>query len=81
MPTEPSSSQAWITRFGEDIKGVFAANDGMGVGALEALRQNSLAGKVQVVGLDGIEAAVAAVEACVANASPNRRPAPLLAFA
>ena len=55
--------QAWITRFGEDIKGVFAANDGMGVGALEALRQNSLAGKVQVVGLDGIEAAVAAVEA------------------
>ena len=26
-------------------------------------------------------AAVAAVEACVANASPNRRPAPLLAFA
>jgi HD-GYP domain-containing protein (c-di-GMP phosphodiesterase class II) len=25
--------------------------------------------------------AVAAVEACVANASPNRRPAPLLAFA
>lgn len=55
--------QAWITRFGDDIKGVFAANDGMGVGALEALRQNGLAGKVQVVGLDGIEAAVAAVEA------------------
>jgi ribose transport system substrate-binding protein len=55
--------QAWITRFGDEIKGVFAANDGMGVGALEALRQNGLAGKVQVVGLDGIEAAVAAVEA------------------
>jgi ribose transport system substrate-binding protein len=55
--------QAWITRFGDEVKGVFAANDGMGVGALEALRQNGLAGKVQVVGLDGIEAAVAAVEA------------------
>ena len=55
--------QAWITRFGDEIKGVFAANDGMGLGALEALRQNGLAGTVPVVGLDGIEAAVAAIEA------------------
>lgn len=55
--------QAWLTRFGDDIKGVFAANDGMGMGALEALRQNGLAGKVPVVGIDGIDAAVAAVEA------------------
>jgi ribose transport system substrate-binding protein len=54
--------QAWITRFGDDIKGVFAANDGMGMGALEALRQNGLAGKVPVVGIDGIDAAVKAVE-------------------
>lgn len=55
--------QAWLTRFGTDIKGVFAANDGMGMGALEALRQNGLAGKVPVVGIDGIEAALNAVEA------------------
>lgn len=55
--------QAWITRFGDDIKGVFAANDGMGLGALEALRQNGLAGTVPVVGLDGIAAAVKAIEA------------------
>jgi len=55
--------QAWITRFGDQIKGVFAANDGMGMGALEALRQNNLAGTVPVVGIDGIDAALAAVEA------------------
>ncbi len=56
-------TQAWITRFGGKIKGVFAANDGMGMGALEALRQNGLAGKVPVVGLDGIAEAVKATEA------------------
>jgi ribose transport system substrate-binding protein len=55
--------QAWITRFGDEIKGVFAANDGMGMGALEALRQNGLAGTVPVVGIDGIDSAVKAVEA------------------
>ena len=55
--------QAWLTRYGDDIKGVFAANDGMGIGALEALRQEGRAGEVPVVGLDGIEAALAAVEA------------------
>ena len=55
--------QAWLTRFGDEIKGVFAANDGMGMGALEALRQNGLAGKVPVVGIDGIDAAVKAIEA------------------
>ena len=53
-------TQAWITRFGDEIKGVFAANDGMGMGALEALRQNNLAGTVPVVGIDGIDAALAA---------------------
>jgi len=55
--------QAWMTRFGDDIKGVFAANDGMGMGALEALRQNGLAGKVPVTGIDGIAEAVKAIEA------------------
>ena len=55
--------QAWITRFGPEIKGVWAANDGMGIGALEALRQEGLAGQVPVTGIDGIEAAIAAVKA------------------
>ena len=54
--------QAWLTQFGDQIKGVFAANDGMGMGALEALRQEGLAGVVPVVGIDGIEAALDATE-------------------
>ena len=33
------------------------------MGALEALRQNGLAGKVPVVGIDGIDAALSAIEA------------------
>jgi len=55
-------TQAWLTRFGDKIKGVWAANDGMGIGALEALRQEGLAGTVKVTGIDGIDAAVAAVK-------------------
>jgi ribose transport system substrate-binding protein len=50
-----------LTRFGDKIKGVWAANDDMGSGALEALRAEGLAGKVPVVGIDGIKAAVDAV--------------------
>lgn len=53
----------WLTRFGGDIKGVWAANDDMGLGALEALRAEGLAGKVLVTGIDGIKAAVDAVRA------------------
>jgi ribose transport system substrate-binding protein len=52
---------AWLTRFGSDIKGVWAANDDMGTGALEALRGEGLAGEVKVTGIDGIKLAVEAV--------------------
>lgn len=51
----------WLTRFGSDIKGIWAANDSMGVGALEALRAEGLAGEVLVTGIDGIQLAVEAV--------------------
>jgi len=56
-------TQTWLTRFGRDIKGVWAANDGMGIGALEALRQEGLAGEVLVTGIDGIDAAIEAIKA------------------
>lgn len=52
-----------LTRFGSKIKGVWAANDDMGTGALEALRAEGLAGKVPVVGIDGIKAAIDAIRA------------------
>jgi ribose transport system substrate-binding protein len=54
---------AWITRFGSKIKGVWAANDGMAIGALEALRAEGLAGKVLVTGVDGTKDAVSAIRA------------------
>ena len=65
---------SWLTRFGDKIKGVWAANDDMGTGALEALRAQGLAGKIPVVGIDGIKAAVEAVKAgefvCTVTSDP-----------
>jgi ribose transport system substrate-binding protein len=65
---------SWLTRFGTDIKGIWAANDDMGVGALQALRAQNLAGKVPIVGIDGIKAAVYAVKAgefvCTVTSDP-----------
>ena len=54
--------QTWLTKYGGRIKGVWAANDDMALGALEALRAVGLAGKIPVVGVDGIPEAIAAVE-------------------
>jgi len=67
-------TSSWLARFGEKIKGVWAANDSMGTGVLEALRAQGLAGKVPVVGIDGIPAAVQAVKAgefvCTTTSDP-----------
>jgi ribose transport system substrate-binding protein len=52
---------AWLTRFGSEIKGIWCANDGMAIGALEALRAEGLAGQVQVSGVDGTKDAVQAI--------------------
>ena len=54
--------QAWLAKYGNRIRGVWAANDDMALGALEALRAAGLAGRVPVVGVDGIPEAIAAVE-------------------
>ena len=56
-------TQAWLTRFGDDVKGIWAANDEMAVGALEALRGEGLAGQIPITGIDGTAPAVAAVAA------------------
>ena len=54
---------AWMTRFGSDIKGIWAANDNMAMGALEALRAEGLAGQVLVSGVDGTHLAVEGIMA------------------
>jgi ribose transport system substrate-binding protein len=45
-----------------DVTGVWAANDNMAMGALEALRAAGLAGKVMVTGVDGIPEMLEAVK-------------------
>ncbi len=52
-----------------DVDGVWAANDNMAMGALEALRAKDLAGKVQVVGVDGIEEMIRAIDKGEATAT------------
>lgn len=44
-----------------DVDGVWAANDNMAMGSLEALRAAGLAGKVKVCGVDGIEEMIRAI--------------------
>ncbi|MEO7580877.1 MAG: sugar ABC transporter substrate-binding protein [Massilia sp.] len=53
--------QTWLAKYGAQIKGVWAANDDMALGALEALRAAGLAGRIPVVGVDGIPEAIAAI--------------------
>ena len=54
--------QTWLAKYGNQIAGVWAANDDMALGALEALRAADLAGKIPVVGVDGIPEAIAAID-------------------
>jgi ribose transport system substrate-binding protein len=51
----------WISAFGNDIDGVIAQNDDMGLGALQALREAGIKG-VPIVGVDGIEDGLKAVK-------------------
>lgn len=57
------ATQAWLTRFGNDIKGIWAANDEMAMGAIEALRAEGLNGKIPVSGIDGTPPALEAIVA------------------
>jgi ribose transport system substrate-binding protein len=50
----------WISSFGDDIDGIVAENDDMGLGALQATREAKL--KLPIVGVDGIEDGLKAVK-------------------
>ena len=54
-------TNAWLTQFGDQIGGIWAANDDMALAAVEALRADGRAGKVPVTGVDGIQLAVESV--------------------
>ena len=57
-----------------DIKAVFAQNDEMALGAIEAIEAAGLTGKIQVVGFDGTEDGLAAVEAGTLSATVAQQP-------
>ncbi len=50
----------WISGFGDQINGVVAENDDMGLGALQALKESGKS--VPIVGIDGIEDGLNAVK-------------------
>jgi ribose transport system substrate-binding protein len=51
-----------LTKHGADVKGIWAANDDMALGALEALKQAGREGEVAVVGIDAVPDALTAIQ-------------------
>jgi len=54
--------RTWVARFGDDLRGIMASNDGMARGAIAALKEKGLNGKVFVTGSDGSGWALDAVK-------------------
>lgn len=63
-----------LTRFGDDIKGIFSANDSMTLGIIEALRAEGLAGQIPIVSYDGtpdvVKLCIAGEVLCTVSTSP-----------
>lgn len=57
-----SLMENWIQSYGDQVNAVFAQNDEMGMGALQALEQAKLKDKVVVVSIDAIADALQAVK-------------------
>ena len=55
-------TQTWLSKY-DDIDAIWAANDTMGLGAIEALKLEGKNGQILVCGCDGIAAAYEAIEA------------------
>ncbi len=58
-----SVAQDFLSRYGSQISGFIPENDDMAIGAIQALREKGLAGKIPVVGTDGIKDGMRAVRA------------------
>ena len=57
-----------------DITGIFAANDTMGLGAAQSVKNAGLAGKVSIISVDGITAALQAVKSGELNGTISQYP-------
>lgn len=61
--TAQNVTQTWLTKYGDKIDGVWTANDGMALGALEALKNSGRGdGEVPVSGIDGLQEAIELVQ-------------------
>ena len=58
-----SIMQDWLSRYGNQINGVIGENDDMAIGAIQAMREKNLAGKIPISGVDGIKDGMRAVRA------------------
>ncbi|MGD1816100.1 MAG: sugar ABC transporter substrate-binding protein [Pleomorphochaeta sp.] len=54
-------TETWLSKY-PDIDGIWCANDGMALGALQALKAKGLNKVVKVVGVDGVPEAIEAIE-------------------
>jgi len=66
-------TEAFLAKY-PDVKGIWAANDNMGLGALEALRTAGLAETIPVVGIDGTSEAINATISGEFAATVNNDP-------
>ncbi len=57
-----------------DIKGIFAANDTMGLGATQSVKNAGKSGQVTVISVDGIKAALRAVQAGTLSGTVTQYP-------
>jgi ribose transport system substrate-binding protein len=51
-------TRGWLARYNNNLKAIFSENDSMAVGAVAALKERGLTGKVAVSGSDGSVAAL-----------------------
>ncbi|MGS0684485.1 sugar ABC transporter substrate-binding protein [Nakamurella sp. GG22] len=54
-------TQSLLTKYGDQITGIWAASDSMGLGALAAVKGAGKTGKIKVSGIDGLKEALDAV--------------------
>lgn len=57
-----TTTETWLAKYG-DVDGIWSANDGMALGAVQALKAKGVNGTIKVVGVDGVSGALEAIDA------------------
>jgi len=57
-----NTTETWLAKYPE-VDGIWSANDGMALGAIQALKAKGQNGKIKVVGVDGVSGALEAIDA------------------